>query len=230
MKMTIYTITYNEEFMLPFFIRWYRERFPDCEIVIYDNESTDKTQDIAIANKCQIISYNTNNQLSDNKYLQIKNHCWKNSKTDWVLICDVDEFLEINPNMLNTNQTLFKSKGYNICNVDNLTNINDIKHGIEAVQYDKVLCFNKSYIKEINYNHGCHTCNPVGDVVYSQNRPNLFHMKFINENLLVEKYKNYASRLSKENIKYNWGFHYRKDETSIRDNFKNHLKSAKIIR
>jgi hypothetical protein len=36
--------------------------------------------------------------------------------------------------------------------------------------------------------------------------------------------------LSKENIKYNWGFHYRKEEQSIRDNFKNHLKSAKIIR
>jgi len=36
--MTIYTITYNEELMLPYFIRHYRLRFPNCKIVVYDNE------------------------------------------------------------------------------------------------------------------------------------------------------------------------------------------------
>ena len=34
---TIYTITYNEEFIIPYFIKWYRDIFVDCKIIIYDN-------------------------------------------------------------------------------------------------------------------------------------------------------------------------------------------------
>ena len=147
MNITIYTIAYNEEFMLPFFIKWYKDKFSDCKIVIYDNYSTDNTVQIALDNNCEVIQYDTNNQLSDSKYLEIKNNCWKDATTDWVLVCDVDELLDINSSLLNTDQTLFKSKGYNMCNVENIDNILDIKYGIESSAYDKVLCFNKKYIK-----------------------------------------------------------------------------------
>ena len=229
MNITIYTITYNEEFMLPFFIKWYRNIFPDCKIVVYDNYSTDNTVQIAKDNNCEVIQYDTNNQLSDSKYLEIKNNCWKNAETDWVIVCDADELLDIKPEDLNTDQTLFKSKGYNMCNVDNISNILDIKHGIAAVQYDKVICFNKKYIKQINYTPGCHSCNPKGDVIYTLKRPKLLHMKFMNEDLLVEKYKSYASRLSEENIKNSWGYHYASKEQEIRESFKNHLKASKLI-
>ena len=229
MNVTIYTICFNEEFILPFFIKWYRDRFPNCKIVVYDNMSTDNTVKIALENNCKVIQYDTNNQLSDSKYLEIKNNCWKDATTDWVLVCDVDELLDINSSLLNTDQTLFKSKGYNMCNVEGLDNVLDIKHGIEAVQYDKVVCFNKLYIKEINYTPGCHSCNPIGDVIYTPKRPKLLHMKFINEDLLVEKYKLYASRLSDENLKQNWGYHYKSEEENIRESFKNHLKQAKEI-
>lgn len=226
---TVYTIAYNEEIVLPFFIKWYRERFPDCKIVVYDNYSTDNTEKIALENNCEVIKYDTNNQLSDSKYLEIKNNCWKEAKTDWVIVCDVDEFLEIKPEDLNTDQTLFKSKGYNMCNVENLKNILDIKHGIESVQYDKVICFNKLYIKEINYTPGCHSCNPIGDVIYTSKTPKLLHMKFINEDLLAEKYKSYKSRLSAENLKNNWGVQYKEEEQKVRESYKNHLKIAKNI-
>jgi len=226
---TVYTIAYNEEIVLPFFIKWYRERFPDCKIVVYDNYSTDNTEKIALENNCEVIKYDTNNQLSDRKYLEIKNNCWKEAKTDWVIVCDVDELLEIKPEDLNTDQTLFKSKGYNMCNVENLKNILDIKHGIESVHYDKVICFNKLYIKEINYTPGCHSCNPIGDVIYTSKTPKLLHMKFINEDLLAEKYKSYKSRLSAENLKNNWGFQYKEEEQKVRESYKNHLKIAKNI-
>jgi len=63
--------------MLPFMIKWYRERFPNCLIIVYDNESTDRSVQIALENNCKVISYSTNNQLSDSKYLEIKNNCWK---------------------------------------------------------------------------------------------------------------------------------------------------------
>lgn len=230
MNITIYTIAYNEEFMLPFFIKWYKERFPDCKIVVYDNYSTDNTVQIALDNNCEVIQYDTNNQLSDSKYLEIKNNCWKDATTDWVIVCDVDELLDINSSLLNTDQTLFKSKGYNMCNVENIDNILDIKYGIESPGYDKTICFNKKYIKEINYSPGCHSCNPKGDVIYGQKiRPILLHMKFINEDLLAKKYKSYKSRLSAENLKNNWGFQYKDEEEKVRESYKNHLKIAKNI-
>jgi len=229
MNLTIYTITYNEQFILPFFIKWYRDRFPECKIVVFDNMSIDNTVKIALENNCEVRQYDTEGKLSDSKYLEIKNNCWKDAKTDWVLITDADEFLDIKPEDLNTDQTLFKSKGYNMCNVESLENVLDIKHGIEAVQYDKVVCFNKRYIKEINYTPGCHSCNPKGDVIYTSKTPKLLHMKFINEDLLVEKYKSYASRLSEENLKQNWGYHYKEQENNIRESFRNHLKIAKEI-
>jgi hypothetical protein len=78
---TIYTIAYNEEIFIQFMIDHYRSRFPNCHIVVYDNESTDNTVAIAKANNCEVITYCTNNQIQDRKYLEIKNNCWKKSKT-----------------------------------------------------------------------------------------------------------------------------------------------------
>ncbi len=226
---TIYTITYNEEFILPHFIKWYRDRFPNCRIIIYDNESTDNTVKIAYEMNCEVVFYSTNDKLVDSKYLEIKNNCWKDANTDWVIVCDADEFLNTDLNMLNTDQTIYKSKGYNMCNVTNLLTVSNIKHGIEAVQYDKCILFNKKYINEINYTPGCHSCNPKGAVIYGKIQPKLLHMKFINEEILVEKYKSYSSRLSEENLKNKWGYHYQEEENKLRESFKNHLKIAKII-
>ena len=229
MNITIYVITFNEEYVLPFFIKWYRDRFPNCKIVVYDNYSTDNTVKIALENNCEVIPYDTNNQLSDSKYLEIKNNCWKNAETDWVLIADCDELLDIKLEDLNTNCTLFKAKGYNMCNVEELSNVLDIKHGIEAEQYDKVLCFNKRYIKEINYSPGCHNCSPVGDVLYSYKTPKLLHMKFINEDYMVDRYKMFKNRMSEENIKKGWGVQYTNTEEIIRRDYKNHLNASKNI-
>jgi hypothetical protein len=55
-------------------------------------------------------------------------------------------------------------------------------------------------------------------------------MKFINVDLLVNKYKSYASRLSDENKQMRWGYHYEQEEWRIREEFKNTLQLAKIIR
>jgi glycosyltransferase involved in cell wall biosynthesis len=230
MNLTIITITYNEEFILPHFIKWYRDRFPNCKIVVYDNESTDGTKNICLSTpNLTYIPYYTGNKLSDSTYLKIKNNAWKHADTDWVIVCDADEFLDITPEDLNTNQTLFESKGYNMCNVDNIDDVCSFRHGVEAKQYDKIVCFNKRYIKEINYGAGCHNAEPQGDVIFSSVRPKLCHMKFINVDLLVNKYKSYASRLSDENKQMRWGYHYEQEEWRIREEYKNTLQLAKII-
>ena len=92
---TIYNISFNEEVILQKFIDHYKYQFPNCEIVIYDNQSTDKTKEIAIKNGCKVLEYDSNNQIRDDLYLEIKNNCWKKASTDWVLIVDTDEFIYI---------------------------------------------------------------------------------------------------------------------------------------
>jgi glycosyltransferase involved in cell wall biosynthesis len=69
---TIFTVTYNEELLLPFFIRHYRERFPNCNIVVYDNESTDNTVKIAKENNCGVITFKTNNQYYESSLMEIR--------------------------------------------------------------------------------------------------------------------------------------------------------------
>jgi glycosyltransferase involved in cell wall biosynthesis len=202
---------------------------------VYDNESTDGTKNICLSTEnLTYIPYYTGNKLSDSTYLKIKNNAWKHADTDWVIVCDADEFLEVNQRNIeefdNFEDRLVQGYGYNMCNVERLEDVTQIKHGVRATQYDKTLLFNRKYIKEINYSAGCHSCEPIGDVSKSVISLPLYHMKFINVDLLVNKYKSYASRLSDENKQMRWGYHYEQEEWRIREEFKNTLNLAKIIR
>ena len=228
---TIYTLTYNEEVMIEFFIQHYRKKFPNCIINIYDNESTDNTIKIAKSYDCNIITYNTNNTLSDSVYLNIKNNCWKNATTDWVLICDCDELLEINQDNLldeiNNNTTIIQTEGFDMINVsDDPTNIvlTDIKHGVRNQLYDKKVLFNKTKINEINYQPGCHLATPIGGVINSKKIYKLLHYKYINLNYIINRYRLFNSRLSNENRIKKWGIQYTYEESIIIENF-NELKS-----
>lgn len=232
--LSIYTITYNEELVLPHFIKWYRSRFANCKIVVYDNESTDKTRKIAFENNCEVVTYSTNNQLSDSEYLRIKNNVWKKAETDWVMAVDCDEFVDVTENDLieleSSKKTIVSAVGFNMCNVECLTELADIKHGVRAEQYDKSILFNKNYIKEINYEAGCHTCNAKGVVNYAKGLVNLYHMILINEQALVDKYLRNADRMSDENKRNKWGHHYLQNEETVRANYKHGLELAKLIR
>lgn len=217
--MTIYTIAYNEELMLPYFIKHYRERFPDCKIVVYDNESADNTVKIALGNGCEVVSYSTNNQLSDTKYLEIKNNCWKQEQ-GWVIVADCDEFLDIyESDLIEETASIISVKAYNMVNHENDLNIDNIKYGVRSQSYDKAYCFNASKLTEINYNAGCHSCNPVGDVSYSNSIYRAYHYKYINLDYMIKRHAIFASRLSAENIERGFGGHYLYSAQKISNEF-----------
>lgn len=219
MEITIYTITYNEEIMLPFFIKWYKERFPNCKIVVYDNYSTDNTEKIALDNDCKVIKYDTNNQLSDSKFLEIKNNCWKESNTNWVIVCDCDEHLDINEEDLKEEErnkvTIISTKGYDVVNMNENYQIDKMNCGCNSPGYSKKILFNKDKIKEINYLPGCHIANPKGDVVFSYKVYNLLHKMYVNTDFLLKKYERNSKRLSAENIKNGWSYHYKKKKEEL---------------
>ena len=197
---TIYTIAYNEAFMLPVFVQHYRRMFNNCRIVVYDNLSTDNTAQLARQLGCEVHRYDTNGKLDDLTYLTIKNNCWKSAQTDWVAVVDVDELIDVNLrtiiDMGNEGSSIARFEGYNMVNLADNMNITGINHGVRAADYDKAYLFNRSKITEINYGPGCHWCNPVGEVKYSDKVYRCYHYKYINADYMILMHKAFAQRLS----------------------------------
>ena len=96
MKVDIYTVLKNEEELLPFYLEHYKTRFPGCVIHIYDNNSTDQSVSICKAAGCIIYPFPDFIPYVNEELLQEhKNTCWKNSKADWIIVCDTDELIQI---------------------------------------------------------------------------------------------------------------------------------------
>ena len=232
--LTIYTVTFNEELMLPYFIRHYRKNFPGCRIVVYDNYSTDATVKIALAAGCEVILYDTNNQLDDMKYLEIKNHCWQGQKERWAMIVDCDELCNINEWHLDAETsdgaTIISFKGYNMVNHENNLDIHNITNGSKDEMYSKSYLFDTRRIEEINYNAGCHVCNPVGEIRKSENIYPCYHYKFIQQQYMVERYKRNAQRMAAYGRSKGMGSHYWKNANTIKQEFLDAQKIAVTVR
>jgi len=227
-------MAFNEEVLIQYMIDHYRNNFPNCNIVLFNNDCTDNTIPIAKKNNCEIIHYPTNNQVDDFKLRELKNNCWKSSKTDWVLICDIDELLNINEKKLKHEEiigtTIISSEGYNMVNMEDNFDLTNIKYGFRAYQYDKAYLFNKKYIKEINYCHGGHSCQPIGKIKFSDKKYKLYHYKYINPDYHVSRYKITADRLSQANIKCGMGLYYIDTPEHIRAAFESErLRVIKVI-
>lgn len=208
--------------MLPFFVAHYRRNFPNCKIVIYDNESTDDTVKIAQKLGCEVRVNATNGKLDDLRYIEIKNYCWKETK-GWVMVVDVDELLHVAPKDLNC--TAITVKAYNMISV-NGEPLDKITHGVRSIDYDKFCCFDASQITDVNYGMGCHQASPKGNVQMSFGTYLMAHYKYIDPNYMIARFKRNAQRMSAHNIKYGWGGHYLAKEQEIRNEFDNAKKQA----
>lgn len=228
-NITVYTVSYNEEIMLPFMIKHYRERFPKCHIVVYDNQSTDNTAEIARSNNCEIRYYNSGNKHDELLMWKTKNTCYKDAKTDWVLICDTDELLDISEDQLKQEEengvTKIKSICYHMVNKYDNFDLESINYGFRDIKsyngsvYDKDLLFNKKHV-DINYNGaGCHDTSSSGNVVNSKPY-NLFHYKYCNENYFVNKRAvTNLNRLNDRDRKYGYGVECLRGEQKLREEY-----------
>ena len=178
MQVHIFILCYNEQVLLPHTIKHYKKYIPNCNITIYDNESTDNSVKIAKNLGCAVISWNSNNMINDYKYKDIKNGCWKHLKNGWVIVCDMDEWLCVKEKDLikekENGTTILQVKGMNMIGEskkDDLSDIDDL-HTITKCYYNnwmnKKCCFLRNKIQEMNYDLGTHNCNPKGKIKYSK--------------------------------------------------------------
>jgi glycosyltransferase involved in cell wall biosynthesis len=206
-----FTITYNEERILPQYIDWY-SRFVD-KITIYDDHSTDKTLDIAYKAGCTIIPFG-NDDFDDRLNNEVRNNCWKNSPADWIIVGDLDEFIHckepIRDVLEKTEASIIKTQGWEIMSETDIP-FTEAKMGYREPHLDKVMCVRPDRIMDINFTFGGHHEDAQGDVVYFDNSSGLFkllHFSGIGRDVWVKKSLRYKSRFCKWNYEVGAGVHH----------------------
>jgi len=211
MKIDVFAICYNEEIILPYFLRHYKQ-FAN-NITIYDNMSTDNSVKIMNENGVNVIPFDTNNMFEESVLINIRNTCWKNSDADWVIVCDTDELI-YHPNLIETLETIdathIVTEGHEMMSEILPTTdgqiYDELSRGFSKVDYSKPCLFKPSEIKEIDFGPGSHTATPNGNVISVNNSGiKLLHYKYLNREVLINKYSHYAIRQSPEMKSNGWG-------------------------
>ena len=243
MTITLYTFCYNEQEMLPYFLNHY-SKIVD-KIVVYNNESTDSSMDILNSfNGCEIEirDYITNNEYQEESLIKLKNNCWKNEQSDYVIVLDVDEIL-YHPNLReflesNPDYDYFKPVGYDMVSdsvpTDYTKQIYEIiKDGVPSTNFSKKALFKREFVNETNFSYGAHGANykgkkPLKEYI-SKGDLKLLHYKCIDLEYVIAKHKHYGERRSSHSKKMGLGLHYDFSREKFTEIYNNLIKNSKQI-
>lgn len=176
--LAIHVMCFNEEALLPLFVGYYRARFSDAHIYVHDNESTDGSACVAAGLGCVVVPLHTGGLFNEFKLTERRNECWHaeydTSHSPWVLVCDMDEFLTLTPDMLTAaskdGHVCLKAKGFEMVGTDTehawppiITN------GYAASCESKALVFRRDIGRHLRLGLGSHhthitsadTCGPT---------------------------------------------------------------------
>ncbi len=249
MKIAVYAPCYNEELMLPYFLRHYKQYTAD--ITIYDNQSTDRSKDIAKASGCTLREFDSGNKARNDLRTNIKNNAWKEKrgKVDWVIVVDIDEFvyhtdlISILTISKNKDISVFYGKGYQMISevepnfIDSTKQLYEThKLGVLDSRYDKACIFNPNTLAEISYVDGCHKARPRMNKRLRLRKLNIdkSSLKFLHYTCFSwqyywDKMQRLNARRSVADIKDKRGIHYEGSEACHRARFDGWLANAKEV-
>jgi len=175
MKVEIFVPAYNGMHILPLFLDHYQERFPECIINIYNDNSTDETGDYCRGRGCNVIDYIAK-EPKCNSVTYIRNNCWKESEAEWIIVVDQDELINISLADLDAieNFDVIKFKGYNMVVQKGQNGPREFTHGKLHPWYCKPLMFRKS-VGEMNYIGGAHVAYPPEGTRFNRYYFTMFH-------------------------------------------------------
>lgn len=110
MTVHVYTICWNEEFMLPHFLKHY-EQFAD-RIFVIDDHSTDRTAEIAKAHPKVTYSEYGFEGLDEQEFNDTFYSFYKYNPSDWAVVVDADEFIHGLNTLKDEPSGVLKTTGY----------------------------------------------------------------------------------------------------------------------
>jgi len=167
-RISIFILCYNEQTLIKDTILHHRRLHPNALITIYDNYSTDKSPDIARDMGCNVIQWDRGTEISNLVRMRIKNTCWNDISSGWIMVCDMDEWACITDDELDSEEaagtTVIQFRGMNMvtphCERADLSDIDlhTVEYGNDYGSY-KCLIF-RAELTAMNFGAGAHTCKP----------------------------------------------------------------------
>lgn len=221
----LYLMTYNDEELLPWVIQYYQRSLSNFSFTIVDNESTDRTPQMARELGGSVKIFHSNG-MEEAKKMNARNTMWKESQSDWVIVADSDEVLQICDRMLIAleleNANVAKSTiTYHMIDGKDPDVISDIRTGVRDTsgRWFKSLLFKPKDIKDMGYSPGSHRSNPVpkdGTSIRHTTYPILlYHYKYFLKKRFERGHLARGARLSEDNLKHQWGIQYLKPPQNL---------------
>jgi glycosyltransferase involved in cell wall biosynthesis len=172
----VYSIQYNEEFMLPYFLKHY-EQFAD-KIFIIDDHSTDKTAEIAKAHPKVVYSMYGFEGLNEDEFNDTFYSFYKNNPSDWAVVVDGDELIHGLESLVDEPSGVLKTKGMMMIGS---TGVLEECKGVRMGTFDKPIVFDPSL--DVRLGDGRHTISlPARD-----SKLELWHYKYPSREIYLQR-------------------------------------------
>lgn len=241
MRIDLYATCWNEERIIPFFLRHY-EPIVD-RIVIFDDGSTDRSLELlATSPKVEL------RQLAPGssyvlQQMEELNRCWKESRgrADWVITCDMDEQIYHHRDLRdylerckNAGVTILNPVGVDMVSTDfpppDSTLTETVRLCVRTFLQDKFAVFDPNAIDEINYTPGRHVAKSLGRLIFPEKREvKLLHYKNLSLAYVRWRSKELENRNTDFDRERGWNLHHHRPPDDIRIHFEKMLNEAMDI-
>lgn len=237
--MRIYILCFNEEIMIERTINHYKKKFPSAKIIILDNYSTDASRDIATENGCEVRFIDTQGSQDEVILKNIRNTIWDEVEEGWVIMCDMDEWLDADEEDLAREEAqgvnVLEVRGYDMVGDSTTIALSDIdldtvQRGVYKQNMSKRVCFRRPDIQSMRYGIGMHTNDPLvapgHTLKFSTRQYVLRHMYYLGLNYLIDKHRR---RYERNELARRLGFyngHYTLDIKQLRSFYNDHVSRA----
>ena len=239
MRVHIFTFTWNEAPLVPYFLRHY---LPWVDrIVVYDHESTDGTPEMlaAYSPRVEVRSFSAPHYPEPEPLGRLRAECWREAKghADWAVVIDFDEFLyhpagvpAFLAKAYSAGYTLVKTFGWQMVHEEfpppHVSLTEWAPDGVPRHWYSKPIVFRPEQFTDIRWEVGCHQIYGSGNVrELASGSLALLHYKYIGRQRLVARYAAYRQRMADAAHASTLG-HYHVDPDKLDQEFDDLLSRA----
>ncbi|MGL5097395.1 MAG: glycosyltransferase family 2 protein, partial [Planctomycetia bacterium] len=228
MRIHVHATCWNEERMLPFFLRHYGPIVD--RIFIYDDGSTDRSTAILYKHrKVKLESINLPGDSYVESLTTLYNGCWKRSRgeAEWVVVCNVDEHFHHPAGLrnhlaacLSDGATMVPAVGWQMI-TERFPSSHDklswrCRRGVPFSNCDKTAVFAPDRIESIGFSVGRHVVDPVGEVVFPKKTELLLlHYKNLGLKYLRERSAELNARRRSADVARDYGVQYARTESRL---------------